>query len=159
MKAAVVAILVFLGSSVQAEEIYLSQKLIQLTNDRDANVAVVEWVTDAAGATLGLRYTSNKKVTDFTLAQLNSGAVLEAQQGVNALTMKGPIDPLKGGNLTFTYVANGMMGSYKSCAAQLTRSTDGEWMLLHTTSRARIQSAKIVTWSMGITTLEGICAN
>jgi hypothetical protein len=160
MKSIFAALVICLaGFSARAESMYLSQKLVQLTNDRDANVSVIEWVTDAAGATAGLRYTSNGRVTDFTLAQMQAGAVLESQQGINALVLKASMDPVTGGPVTFTYVANGMMGSYKSCAAHVARSGSGEWMLMHATARSRVQTAKIITWSMGITTLEGICAN
>jgi hypothetical protein len=144
--------------TARADSMYVSQKLVQFTNDRDSNVSVIEWVTDAAGATAGLRYTANGRVTDFSFAQLKAGAVLESQQGINALVLKAAIDPVKGGPVTFTYVANGMTGSYESCAASISRSAAGEWMLMNSTSRGRIQTAKIVTWSMGITTLEGICA-
>ena len=146
------------GASSAYADSFATQKLMQFTNDRDASVAVVEWVTDAQGVTQGLSYTHDGKKTNFSVADLKKGAVLEAQQGVNALTLKGDINPAQGGTIDFVYVANGLTGSYKTCGSSLSRGANGEWVLTNTNTRSRIQTAKIITWQMGISTIEGVCA-
>ncbi len=142
-------------------ELFPSQKLMQFTNDRDPGLGTIEILTNGQGAMEGLRYTRTTDAAtrgvraEFSLDQVRAGAALESQQGINALVFKGAIDAAKGGKVTFTYVANGMTGSYKSCEATLRRAGN-EWVLIHTNGQ-RIQNAKITTWSLGISNLEGLC--
>ena len=132
-----------------------AQKVVVIHNDRDASTTQIDFLTDGQG----MSYKHDGTQSDFSLAQLKSGAVLEAQQGINALTVKGSIDPAKGGTLNFVYIANGMSGSYKTCSAILQRGNGGEWQLFNSATHARVQDVKVMTWQFGISTIQGICPN
>ena len=136
-----------------------SQHLLQILNDRDASANQINFLSDAQGVGQGISYLQDSGNSDFSLAQVKAGAVLEAQQGINALTVKGAIDPQSGGTLNFIYISNGMMGQYKTCAAILRRGNGGEWQLFNSYTHTRVQSVKFITWQFGITTIQGLCPN
>lgn len=140
-------------------------KLLAISNDRDAGINELRLLVGGGGgdsAVTGITYVTHTEggqgqAKNFTLAQLTGGAVLEEQQGVKALILSGSVDAHAGrGHLTFRYIANGLTGAYKECGAGLLTDQGGVWHLTDAKGTA-IKNAKIVTWSMGISTIQGIC--
>jgi len=83
--------------------------------------------------------------------------VLLSGQGHNALSLQGAFDPKsQEGLFHLTYLSNGLTGSYATCDFLLKRS-GSNFYAENAYTGARITSAKIVTWSLGLDTLQGIC--
>jgi hypothetical protein len=138
--------------------------LFSLANDRGPGVNQVGLIVDG-GKVSALSYQTQDdkgKVENktFPIAALGTadGAVLEEGQGVKALAVLGSIDSAAGvGQVTFRYIYNGLTGRYKTCPADLKRSSAGDWTLFNHTTGTPIIGAKMITWSLGIDTLQGIC--
>lgn len=136
-----------------------AQKLLVISNDRDASLTRIDFLTDSAANGVGISYVQDGNNADYSLEQVKGGAVLEAQQGINALTVKGSINPQSGGTLNFIYIANGLMNQYKTCSAIIRRNGNGEWQMFNSTTHARIETVKFITWQFGISTIQGLCNN
>lgn len=141
-----------------------AQKLLTLSNDRNAATNDVDFTLDSSNMVQGVAYITNdagKTIEkDFTLKDMatGDGAVLEEQQGVKALELKGTVDANKGtGTLVFHYIANGFSGEYKDCNLNVMRDSSGQWIAINAYTNQPVTAAKIITYSLGITTLDGIC--
>ena len=139
-----------------------SDKLISVYNDRNTGYSDLELVVDGQGVPQGIKWVPHEKFVaaekSFTLAQLAAGAVLEEQQGIKALTLTGRLDLAAAqGRWALKYIANGLSGEYKSCDMVVKRTPQGDWAVMNATTGAIVQKAKIITWSLGIKTIEGIC--
>jgi len=137
-------------------------KLLTFSNDRTAITDDLSLMLDAQGGVQGVAYLVNDGSTgekDFTLATLagGDGAVLEEQQGVKAIELLGHVDSAKGtGQFVVHYIANGLSGSYNDCNVNLQRGPSG-WVLINAYTGQPVTAAKIITYSLGITTIDGIC--
>jgi ethanolamine utilization microcompartment shell protein EutS len=130
-----------------------TQNVLTLHNDRDANVSRLGVQADAQGAMQKIVYTTPVGNKSFTAKDIAKGAVLEADQGVDAIILTGDA---ASGKLALKFVYNGLTMVYHSCNMNLTRSTNGDWALSNSAGKA-VQNAKLITWGMGITTVEGLC--
>lgn len=143
-----------------------SYRLVVLTNDRDAANNELVLGTDDKGVVRTIDYvvhlnqkTTRKSFPVDLLAQ-SPGAVLEEEQGVKALTLTGTVNSEKGaGRLVWTFVSNGMTNTYKSCPVGIERDNRGQWYMFDFNTREVITQAKILSWSLGIETIQGICQN
>lgn len=142
------------------------QKLLRITNDRNATVSEMGIILhNPSMAVEGMRYAyyeANGKVTEktYTVAQLTSaqGVVLEEERGVKAITLQGTLDEANGtGEWMLRYVANGLSKEYKDCPISLRRSPAGAWTLVKPGTSRTISDAHVVTWSLGIRTIQGLC--
>jgi hypothetical protein len=140
------------------------QKLLTLTNDRDALVSDLDFQVDAQGAVQGLQYnvhdSGQTTVKNFTMAELGAaeGVVLEDQQGVKALLLRGHADvPTGKGQFVIRFINNGLSGDYKECNINLSRGGTGIWTLFNAYTGKAVDAAKVLTWSLGIQTIDGIC--
>jgi len=137
-------------------------KLLTFSNDRTAITDELSLTLDAQGSVQGVAYLVNDGKTaekDFSLATLagGDGAVLEEQQGVKAIELLGHVNSAAGtGQFVIHYVANGLSGSYSDCNVNLQRGSSG-WVLINAYTGQPVKTAKIITYSLGITTIEGIC--
>ena len=137
-------------------------RIVSIYNDRGANYNDLEVVLDASGAVTGAKYVGHgdgaAAPKSFTNSQISSGAVLEEQQGVKALILLGKVDSATGqGKWTIKFIANGLSGDYKSCDLKVQRTPQGDWLGINAYTGAALDKAKIITWSMGIATIQGIC--
>lgn len=128
--------------------------LLTLSNDRNATSATLGIQADAQGNIQKFTYILGDGTTkNFSASQVSNGAVLEEQQGVQALVLTG--QPAAG-KLAIRYVANGMSGEYKSCNMNLVK--DGaNYSLQNAYTGGPLRTAKVITWSLGITTIQGLC--
>ncbi len=135
-------------------------KLVTISNDRDASTADLTVVENADGTPSALEWVNRSADRParktFRLNQVAQGVVLEEQQGIQALSLQGNIDRNGKGELTFRYVANGMSGKYATCKTNVKRTSGGDYALTNSAGGSA-QNAKIITWSFGIETIQGIC--
>ena len=148
--------------AVEVETGAATAKLVSIYNDRSSGYNDLELLVDAQGAVQGAKYVGHGSgaaaAKSFTNSEISSGAILEEQQGVKALILTGKVDSASGqGKWTIKYIANGLSGAYKSCDMKVQRAAQGDWIGVNAYTGATLDKAKIITWSMGITTIEGIC--
>jgi len=139
-------------------------KLLTFSNDRTSITSDLDVTLDVKGVVQGMSYISNdggvKTEKDFSLADLSSknGAILEAQQGVNAVTLSGSINSQAGnGALVVHFIYNGLSGEYHTCNVNVQRNSSGVWEAINAYTNQPVTAAKIQTYSIGIQTIEGIC--
>jgi hypothetical protein len=140
-------------------------RLVAMSNDRDTVISDISFVTDHLGVVFRVSYLirENGKVTgqkSFPVAQLTTadGVVLEEERGVKALSLHGKVNSQSGqSSLYIRFVANGLTGEFKTCAMRAVRNPKGVWQLLDFRSLKPITQAKMLTWALGIQTIEGIC--
>lgn len=135
-----------------------TQKLMSVTNDRGSEVTETYFELGDAGQVVSLIYApQGTAARKYTPAQIAKQIVLEEQQGVQAVLLQGTIDNAAGtGKWTFSYVANGLTRKYESCDVTLKRSAQNTWAIYNASGKA-VPTSKVITWSMGIKTLQGIC--
>lgn len=140
--------------------------LTQITSDRDTGVSVLSFVVDPAGIVQGIAFATtssavgNTSTQNFSLADIQSGhgVVLMQAQGHDVFFLQGTIDSVQGqGDMTIRYLANGLWGTYKDCPAKVGRTADGVWHIFNSATGKIVNAAKVQTWSMGVTTVHGIC--
>ena len=147
---------------------FRSAHLVRIGNDRDASFSDLNFLIDSSGGVAGVEYlttSANGQVLRkaYSVAQMESaeGAVLEEQQGIKAIAVLARIDEAGGvGGMRFRFVTNGLTGKYNLCDVGLVRAGNGpstSWSMKKLTSGQVITTAKIISWSFGITTLAGIC--
>lgn len=143
-----------------------AQQLAVITNDHNSDINDLFLLLDSEGQVEGIRFdtqhANSDSVTseDFTLDEIESdaGAVLVHEEGYDAVILKGEIDSVAGkGDLTVSYLSDGLMDSYSDCSALLRRDGKQRWQLINSTTGAIITRMRIRTWSMGISTIEGLC--
>ena len=140
--------------------------LTEITSDRDAGVSVLSFVVDPAGIVQGIAFATTAAASgttstqNFSLADIQSGhgVVLMQAQGHDVFFLQGTIDSFRGqGDVTIRYLANGLWGTYKDCPAKVGRTPDGVWHIFNSATGRIVNAAKVQTWSMGVTTVHGIC--
>lgn len=146
------------------------QKLFNVTNDRDANVDRFNLMIDeqkhAAGVMLNA---GNKSENENTAADQPhwfrdiarpEGVTLIEGQGRKVVLMQGALNrDTEEGRFKITYLANGLSGKYESCEVVLKKSGPGAWYAQNAYTNQKITSVKIITWSLGLRTLQGLCPN
>lgn len=144
------------------------QKLFTVSNDRDANVDRFNLMVDeqkkAAGVMLnaGNRDTTDNTASDqahwFRDIARPDGVVLIEGQGRKVVLMQGSLNrDTEEGRFKITYLANGLSGKYETCEVLLKKSGPGAWYAQNAYTGAKITSVKIITWSLGLRTLQGLC--
>jgi hypothetical protein len=140
-------------------------KLLTITSDKNSNVDDLDIALDSTGAPQGVEVALEGATPDttplfFSLSDITSstGAVLNQTDGYNALILQGTLDPTApSSTMTLSYLANGLTGEYDNCDVIITHAADGSWGVQNAYTEAPVQSIKITTWTLGVTTVEGIC--
>jgi hypothetical protein len=144
------------------------RRIALLTTDRDSEVTYLSVMSDKGGDMNGL-YASNaapifaplegEARNVFWLNEIESGAgaVLAVIKGKKALILNGKLNrETQEGRFAIRYLANGLFGRYKSCEFNLRKSGNG-WFIQNAYTGQTVRNVHVVTHSLGITTLEGLC--
>ncbi|MDR3607321.1 MAG: hypothetical protein P4M08_08070 [Oligoflexia bacterium] len=144
------------------------QKLVSIRSDRDSQLSLLNIALDAHGDPQGLEEvvgltpteqdTPSKEIRYFSVGDIDSeqGVVLDHDH--NAVILKGTLDPISSTDtLTIHYLSNGLWGNYDSCDIIIQRAPGSHWELVNAYTQQPVQSIFVKTWSMGITTMQGIC--
>jgi hypothetical protein len=137
--------------------------LATLSSDRDNQVGALNVMLDGNNQVMGL-YTRAQSVTADSsdivwLRDIESpeGAVLAESDGKKVLILKGRLNrETQEGRFQIHYLANGLWKRYESCDFHLRRSA-GDWYVENVYNNSKVDAIKVLTWSLGVTTLEGIC--
>ena len=156
MKTGILALALAFSSAAHAAP----STLFTMSNDRDAGSVTYSVLVDGDAVT-GFQTTPGQtKASDtFTAAQVAqpAGVVVLSGQGHNVLFLQGSVDKTTGeGRFHLKYLANGLTNNYATCDFLLKKSGTN-YFAANSYTGARITNAKIVTWSLGLKTLEGIC--
>lgn len=140
------------------------QQLVTVSNDRNSDVQKLSVALN--GSTVaGMSFETDHADApadygNFTLAQIEAanGVVLYSEDGHNAILLQGTVDSAAGkGSLRVSFLANGLTNNYKACNANLTRDTAGQWHLVNAYTNQNVVSINVKTWTLGISTVEGLC--
>lgn len=135
-----------------------TQFLASLTSDRDNTVNKLSSVQSSDGTLVGLVGEDGTNQQMFPMSQIssNDGAVLVAVSGRNAVILKGNVDATNQGRFTIKYLSNGLFMSYKTCDFNLKHDSKGFW-IQNAYTGATVTDVHVVTTSIGISTVQGIC--
>ena len=142
--------------------------LATISSDRNKGISLLSLILDQNSVVSGITFqTQDNDVNppvvsqqNFSLADIQtaSGALLLEQSGHKVLYLRGRIDSQVGtGALVVRYLSNGLWGSYEECRVNAVRSNDGVWHLQNAYSNQIVQEAKVITYSLGIRTIQNIC--
>lgn len=135
------------------------QRLALLTNDRDARVVTLSLMVEKGLVAGMFSLESDGDGKPYWLRDIESkeGVVLLETQGKKALIMSGSLDrETQEGKFTIHYLTNGLFNRYSSCDFRLKKKGDA-WFLQNAYTRDKITRVNVITHSLGITTLEGLC--
>lgn len=136
--------------------------LVNISNDRDATIQVLGLLLGGDEKITGMFSADSKSPKDgkaFLLSVIEGkeGAVLYEASGRKAIILSGKLDrATQQGRFTLKYLANGLSMRYESCDFVLDRS-GSNWLVKNAYTGGLVREARITSWSMGITTIEGIC--
>jgi hypothetical protein len=136
------------------------QPLASITNDRNADLQSLGVLLDA-GQVVGLRFETingnNPHERDFSIDDVKAGAVLDGNAKHQAI-LRGSVDSTVGNaDLVITYLSNGLLGKHKDCRASIVRDEKGQWHVVNIYDHKRVNHLVVQTWTLGISTIEGIC--
>ncbi|HEU4855927.1 MAG TPA: hypothetical protein VFS86_01345 [Rhodanobacteraceae bacterium] len=143
--------------------------LATITNDRDASVSRMQLMLTGDGDVSGISMQTSAnagsdpaatKTQIYPLAGIEStdGVVLGQGQGVKAIFLKGTIAAAEGrGSLTIRYLNNGVFRHWSECKIGLERVGPHDWQLINAYDGHAIQTIKVETWALGISTLANVC--
>ncbi|MGH8319225.1 MAG: hypothetical protein ACREUL_14820 [Steroidobacteraceae bacterium] len=137
------------------------QPLASITNDRNADLQSLGVLLDA-GQVVGLRFDtingSDPHQSDFSIDDMKTGAVLDGDAKHEAIVLRGSIDSTAGkAALVVTYLSNGLFGKRRDCRADMVRDEAGQWHIVNIYDHQRVDHLVVQTWTLGISTIEGIC--
>lgn len=154
------------------------QPLAEIKNTRDDNYNCLSVSIDGHAIT-ALRVEAHSFTTDahraaielikimtFSVSQIESsqGAVLEGVPGHEAIILRGNFSSGSGeAQLVTSYLYNGIIGEYRSCAFKIERGADATWRLVdrfeRPISHITIRTRRIpLLGTVGIANLDGACA-
>lgn len=140
------------------------QPLVSITTDRDASTNALSAILDTNGKITGLYGVTNDGVSTgeqtFPLADIESknGSVLAVVSGKNALILQGQLDrTTQEGRFRINYLSNGLFNKYKSCDFNLKKNASGKSYVQNAYTGATVTQVKVISHSLGITDLVGIC--
>lgn len=145
------------------------QKLVTLTNDKDNNAINLHLMLDKSDLVTGFYGQANENnifaqanergKNVFWLRDIESkeGVVLASRSGYDVLLMNGNLDrESQEGKFTIRYLSNGLSKRYESCDFFL-RKAKNSWFIQNAYTKAKVTKVNVTSWSLGITTIEGIC--
>ncbi|MGZ3695393.1 MAG: hypothetical protein ACXWQO_14850 [Bdellovibrionota bacterium] len=144
------------------------QKLITFSNDRDAIVNRMSVMIDSKNLVAGVYMDENTNVSIRSFGpgsgaaflrdiESSEGGVLFEGQGHKVVLMQGKLNrETQEGRFQMRYLANGLTNNYEACDVLLKKDDKG-WFLQNAYTNKKITAAKLITWSLGLSTLQGIC--
>lgn len=136
------------------------QQLASITNDRNADFERLG-VLLRGGQVVGLRFDTinggNPHQSEFSIADMRAGAVLDGDATHKALVLRGSIDAAGKADVTITYLSNGLFGRYRDCRARIVRDDHAQWHILNVYDHKWVDHLVVQTWALGIFTIGGIC--
>lgn len=163
-------------ASTPAPAAVTSQNLAMIGNDQTGGLSQLAAVVDEASLR-GILFRQIKGGTPgdnplrkFTVAQMMApqGVVLVKEQGYDAVLLQARADasPISSRqnagakfNVEVRYLQNALTGDYGRCQLALEKGDEGSWFLRNVQSGNKISKILVKTWTMGITTLQGVCPN
>ncbi|MCO5143294.1 MAG: hypothetical protein M9962_09420 [Oligoflexia bacterium] len=144
------------------------QKVADLTSTKDSDIHYLNVMIDTNGLIAGLYNKpdpNNGKESGapnvFWLRDIESkeGAVLAVAKGRKALIMQGLLNrQTQEGTFDLHYLSNGLTMKYKTCKFNLRKNQNG-WYAQNFYNNSVVSRIHVVTHSLGISTIEGICPN
>jgi hypothetical protein len=157
------------------------KKVTQLSTDRDADITYLSVMMNKEGKVDGFygstvapaepdenpaeegfmteEETAGRNVFWLQEVESAAGSVLAVVKGKKALILNGKLDrSTQEGRFVIRYLSNGLFNSYKSCEFNLRRSSRG-WYVQNAYTGQAVPHVKVITHSLGISTLEGLCPN
>lgn len=143
-------------------------QLASLSSDQDTDLYYLNLMLDKGSSQISGFYNapdqrnspSNRDGRAFALADIESanGAVLLVRSNRNVLLLKGLLDrPSQSGKFTIKYLADGILNRYESCDFELTKEAPGKWFIKNSYNGEKVNSIRVITWTAGIRTIQGIC--
>jgi hypothetical protein len=159
--------LAFLPSIVMAASTVASP-LATITNSRNHDVSQLSAIVDAQATVQAIGFDTlhndqnppTRTSLRFPMSAISqgSGIVLDSEDGHKAILLRGQIDSAAGrGMLVISYLNNGLFGSFTDCNINAIRGNDGVWHLQNAYNQQIVQSAHVVTYALGISTIQNIC--
>lgn len=142
------------------------QTLFSITNDRDSIQDSLQLMIDAKGLAAGYFVKPDPKNNDrlentFWMRDVEkqAGVALVEGQGHKVILLQGQLDRAsQEGRFHLQYLANGLTNKYETCDFLLKKGDRG-WYVKNAYNGQKVTNMKIITWSLGLTSLQGICAN
>ncbi len=139
--------------------------LFSITSDRDAIVNSFNLMVDERSLAAGVLVRPNPNklgvIADHTFWMVDiekpAGVTLAEAQGHKVLLLQGLLDrATQEGRFHVKYLSNGLTNSYKTCDFLLKKSGQG-WYVKNAYTGQKVTTMRVVSWTLGITTLQGIC--
>lgn len=143
-------------------------KLVTMTSDRDASATVLSAMVNSSNEIAGVYnspsslYTADALTADrnvFWLSEIESseGALMLEKQGKKVLFLQGKLDRgTQEGRFKVRFLTNGLFGRYETCDFLL-KKAGSNWYVQNAYTGRRVTEVKVLTHSLGITTLQGFC--
>jgi hypothetical protein len=161
MKTALLAFAILLSPGAHAAPLAGSPNtLFILSSDVDSDLTTFS-VDIAGGAVAGFEATSgsDSAIASFAAADVAKpeGVVVHSFHGHDVLFLQGAVDGKSGeGTFHLKYLSNGLTRSFAPCDFLLKKS-GSNYFAQNASTGDHITNPKILTWSLGISTLQGIC--
>jgi hypothetical protein len=143
-------------------------KLLTMSSDRDTLTTELSAMINSTGEVAGL-YSSPPKSSYFEgkeegrnvfwLSEIESedGALMLEAQGKKVLFLEGRLNrETQEGKFRVRFLTNGLFGRYSTCDFHL-RKNGNSWFVENAYTGRRVSQVKVITHSLGITTLQGFC--
>lgn len=139
------------------------ESLLTISNDRGTDYNVLSGMVDDRNNLTGVDFanftgghSSGSKQYPANQIGTSNGVVLVNEQGVDALILRGKIN---GGeaDLVVRFIFNGLSKEYHECKVTGVRGTDNVWHMKNAYTGKMVDKAKLITYSIGIKTIDGIC--
>lgn len=104
-------------------------QVLRVNSDAVAGDCDLKLVLNTDGDVAGIKYVAPAETKNFELSDLPNGLVILNRQGYDVVKLVSTsFDPHSGGEIKMVYLNNGITGSYKTWAMQLTR-VGSDWSL------------------------------
>jgi hypothetical protein len=147
------------------------QEIVMISSDRTAEISQLSVALDSSDRPQGVQLWTHLSSTGQPTAATRKlfypvnaiaskdGVILDKEGSHIAIILKGTISEHSVSDLlTLEYLSNGLWDTYESCEMVLEKSANApEWQLLNRTTKLPVKSIFVKSWSLGITTLAGIC--
>ena len=158
-----------IGSAAHADSVnpprgITLQSLFSWTNDRDANKDSFNLMIDDKDLVAGMFLKLDSGQTDGTDGtfwerdiESTDGALVLEGQGHKVMFLLGKLDRAsQEGRFSLKYLANGLTNQFSTCDFLLKKDGNA-WYVKNAYNGQKVTQMKIITWGLGLKTLQGIC--
>ncbi len=143
-------------------------KLVTMTSDRDEKSTELSLLINSNNEVAGVYNSPSSSLifepsetsrNVFWLSEIETedGAVMVEKQGRKVLFLQGKLNrATQEGKFQVRFLTNGLFGRYDSCDFLLKRN-GSNWFIQNAYNGRRVTQVKVLTHSLGVTTLEGFC--